>query len=379
MQLLLEIASGPSAGRKVLLRSDQTVRVGRTNEAEFCVSQDAYLSSVHFSLRCDADACRLEDLESTHGTFVNGERVLAAALNDGDTISAGKTAFKVRIVRGATAPTLPRATPASPSPPLRKETLPGSFAPGSGAGRTATANIPPLSPVLLAAAASGLPFDKALIDDDPSVRREALLAAVWTRQRWLLEYCRSLASKPLPANWDALWLLAVLGQPGDLDAVRQICRGAQLGSQRWQLYASYGHPRLVGDLLVVIAGKDVRDALAAGAAYTKITGAEIASQKRVQLDPEEGHEPDGFEREFLDEAFLPSPELAMQHWQSVKDRFAQGVRWRQGLDVSRGPTLQQLAQLDREGIWEARLRGQYEGTWRGSPQQFEAFPSPFPP
>jgi hypothetical protein len=206
-----------------------------------------------------------------------------------------------------------------------------------------------------------------------------LLAAVWTRQRWLLEYCRSLASKPLPANWDALWLLAVLGQPGDLDAVRQICRGAQLGSQRWQLYATYGHPRLVGDLLVVIAGKDVRDALAAGVAYTKITGAEIASQKRVRLDPEEGHEPDEFEREFLDEAFLPSPELAMQHWQSVKDRFAQGVRWRQGLDVSRGPTLQQLAQLDREGIWEARLRGQYEGTWRGSPQQFEAFPSPFPP
>jgi eukaryotic-like serine/threonine-protein kinase len=120
MQLLLEIASGPSAGRKVLLRSDQTVRVGRTDEAEFCVSQDAYLSSVHFSLRCDADACRLEDLESTHGTFVNGERILAAALNDGDTISAGKTAFKVRIVRGATAPS-PSAGDAGKSLPAAEE------------------------------------------------------------------------------------------------------------------------------------------------------------------------------------------------------------------------------------------------------------------
>lgn len=379
MQLLLEVASGTSAGRRVLLRSGQIVRVGRTDEAEFCVSQDTHLSSVHFSLRCEADACRLEDLESAHGTFVNGERVLAAALNDGDTISAGKTVFKVRIVRAATAPALPPATPASPSPPLRKEALAGSLAPRKRAGRTAAADVHALSPVLLAAAASGLPFDKALIDEDPSVRREALLAAVWTRQRWLLDYCRSLASKPSPDNWDALWLLAVLGQPGDLDAVRQICRGTQLGSRRWQLYASYGHPRLVGDLLVVMTGKDVREAMAAGAAFTKITGAEIASPKRAPLDAEEGHEPDEFERESSDEDFLPSPELALQHWQSVKDRFAQGVRWRQGLDMSRGPTPEQLAQLDREGMWEACLRGQYEGTWKGSPQQFEAFSSSFPP
>src|SRR5439155_11949496 len=43
------------------------------------------------------DYCRISDLGSRNGTFLNGSRIQEAVLFDGDLISAGQTRFRVHI------------------------------------------------------------------------------------------------------------------------------------------------------------------------------------------------------------------------------------------------------------------------------------------
>ena len=150
-------------------------------------------------------------------------------------------------------------------------------------------------------------YQAALQDDDPTVRREALHAAAWGAQPWLLDRCRAAGRKPGPENLEELKLLAVLGGPEDLDAIRTAGRAKALGPGRFALLGAFGHPGVVEDLLEALTDPDPRVAVAAGRAFTRITGKDVASDARVQLPPEDGHEPDDFEKEFLDEAFLPDP------------------------------------------------------------------------
>lgn len=211
-------------------------------------------------------------------------------------------------------------------------------------------------------------------DEDQKVRREAMQAAVWNRQQWLLEHCRKLSNNPLPEHGDAIYLLAILGKPTDLEHILAAGKAGELGPQRFRALGAFGHPAVINVLLEELASENPHTAMAAAAAFTKITGAEIDSDKRVQLPPQDGHEPDEFEREFLDEVFLPSVELAREHWKKVREAFSKGSRWCRGFDLSRGATNDILAQLDLESRWEACLRGKFEGTWHGSLIDLEAFP-----
>jgi uncharacterized protein (TIGR02270 family) len=214
----------------------------------------------------------------------------------------------------------------------------------------------------------------ALSDEDPGVRREAMLAAAWTRQPWLLEHCRALGCRPSPDSWDALRLLAILGQPQDLPTVLAIGQADWLGPRRLPVLGAYGHPAVVEALLTQVDSPEPRTATAAGAAFTKLTGCDIDSDRRVQLPPEDGSEPDEFQKEFLDEVRLPDPERARAHWQNVKGSTYRGTRWCRGFDLSRGAPGDILAQLDLESRWETCLRGKWEGTWPGSPVELEVFP-----
>jgi uncharacterized protein (TIGR02270 family) len=220
------------------------------------------------------------------------------------------------------------------------------------------------------------PYTIALRDDNKAVRREALLAAVWTRQMWLLDDVRRMAQTPTPEDWDALWLLAVLGQPADLRRVLTIGKAAELGSRRFQAYASFGHPGVIDDLLVNMDSKNANESVAAGVAFRKITGIDIDSGERVALPPEDGSEPDEFEKEFLDEAFLPNSQLARNEWQKVAKDFAQGTRWRSGLNVSNQVTPDLLARLDMESRWELRLRDRFDGRWMGTIADLVALRTP---
>ena len=63
--------------------------IGRSPGAEFIVDA-ALVSRLHCQLTATADALRVKDLGSTNGTFVNGRRVKAAELREGDRLAVGR-------------------------------------------------------------------------------------------------------------------------------------------------------------------------------------------------------------------------------------------------------------------------------------------------
>ncbi len=68
--------------------------IGRPPRADFIV-EAALVSRVHCQLSAGAAELEVVDLESTNGTFVNGERVARALLKNGDTLGVGKVEFVV--------------------------------------------------------------------------------------------------------------------------------------------------------------------------------------------------------------------------------------------------------------------------------------------
>src|SRR6478736_1115598 len=95
MQLTLQITSGPHAGRKVLLRSGQVARIGRTEWADFSFPRDAELADVHFAVQCQINGARLRKMALDRTLSVNNQEVSEADLQPGDTIQAGQSAFVV--------------------------------------------------------------------------------------------------------------------------------------------------------------------------------------------------------------------------------------------------------------------------------------------
>ena len=104
MHVVIEIISGSMTGTRARLMADQNLTVGRTEWSDFVVP-DSHISSQHFSLAVDQESCRLTDLKSANGTYVNGKRVNETVLQDGDLVVAGQTNFVVRFnapIRGDT-------------------------------------------------------------------------------------------------------------------------------------------------------------------------------------------------------------------------------------------------------------------------------------
>ena len=114
MPFFLEVQSGLRKGDKIRLNPGQVVRIGRTEKSDFAFADDSHMSSAHFSVDCGAGGCRLGDLSSRNGTLVNGKKVDAVALKNGDTIVAGETVFLVRIEGEDTAAVDRLATDATP-------------------------------------------------------------------------------------------------------------------------------------------------------------------------------------------------------------------------------------------------------------------------
>lgn len=96
MQITLENETGKARGRLVL-KTGQFMRVGRKLPADLTGNEDAFMSSLHFLIECKADCCRISDMDSRNGTFLNGARITDAFLRDGDVIVAGRTRFRVHI------------------------------------------------------------------------------------------------------------------------------------------------------------------------------------------------------------------------------------------------------------------------------------------
>src|SRR5713101_2639089 len=138
MRDILEIGTGALAGTKIPLKTGQPFRIGRTQKADHPVPDDKLMFGLHFVIECTEKGCRIRDLNSSNGTFLNGKKVAEATLQNGDEIVAGKTKFVVRIESEkveAPAPP-PRATaqrPSSAVPPSSAKLAPSSAAASTAA------------------------------------------------------------------------------------------------------------------------------------------------------------------------------------------------------------------------------------------------------
>lgn len=96
-----EVMSGPHLGERLKFDAHDTFLVGRSQTAQLMLPEDRHFSRNHFRIEVKPPQCHLVDLDSSNGTFVNGERVSDVWLSDGDTISGGRTEILVRIQNGS--------------------------------------------------------------------------------------------------------------------------------------------------------------------------------------------------------------------------------------------------------------------------------------
>ncbi len=354
MKAVIEITSGEFSGRRLSLRPPERLSIGRTSLADYAIPSDGQLSSVHFEIELIEQVAILRDRGSRNGTLVNNQQIADCQLKSGDEIRAGNTTFRVEIE--GRLPQSPAENAANPKADSGRHVVP----PGS-----------PAQP--LSTSASGIessyPFVAALGDDEPAVTAAALEAAAWTRQTWLLEYCRRQAAQPSPERILCHAMFAVLAEPSDLASLYATVSTTSLGARRMQIVGKFGHPGLLPFLIEHFENDDQRTAVEAGKAFEKITGCSIESDVRVALPPEDGSEPDAFETEFLDEEKLPDAKLARQFLSEHASRFQSSTRWSRGVDVS-GPLTRELFMgLDLEARWEAALRGVYRNELSLGPAQ----------
>jgi pSer/pThr/pTyr-binding forkhead associated (FHA) protein len=104
-------------GRAHELNVDRTT-IGRVEDNMFQIAE-ASVSSHHCEVHLRGTEILIRDLNSTNGTFINGEKITESVLKPGQTLRLGNVELKLE---GAGAPAAPAAgaAPASPSAPKRQ-------------------------------------------------------------------------------------------------------------------------------------------------------------------------------------------------------------------------------------------------------------------
>jgi serine/threonine-protein kinase len=98
MRINLSVTAGPHTGQVFSFEEHDNFIVGRSKRAHFQLpSKDKYFSRIHFMVEVNPPQCRLMDMGSLNGTYVNGQKVDVADLKDGDLIKAGQTVLRVSV------------------------------------------------------------------------------------------------------------------------------------------------------------------------------------------------------------------------------------------------------------------------------------------
>ena len=95
----LKFISGKYQGGEFPLKQDKQIVIGRSSELDMVLVEDM-VSRKHAKIMIANGAITIEDLGSTNGTFVNGEKVKQARLKEGDRILIGTSILKL-IQQGA--------------------------------------------------------------------------------------------------------------------------------------------------------------------------------------------------------------------------------------------------------------------------------------
>jgi pSer/pThr/pTyr-binding forkhead associated (FHA) protein len=100
----LKFISGKYQGGEFPLKGDKQLIIGRSSELDIVLVEDM-VSRKHAKITLTAGKITIEDLGSTNGTFVNGEKVKSSRLKEGDRILVGTSILKL-VKAGANAPEL---------------------------------------------------------------------------------------------------------------------------------------------------------------------------------------------------------------------------------------------------------------------------------
>jgi len=125
MRVVFAVIAGPHQGQTFSFEGHDTFLVGRSPAAHFRLpKKDEYFSRLHFLVEVNPPQCRLIDMGSTNGTLVNGSKVTATDLHDGDLIQGGQTTLRVSVIQDDGETVTRRAALPPPAPLAEPVTLP---------------------------------------------------------------------------------------------------------------------------------------------------------------------------------------------------------------------------------------------------------------
>jgi pSer/pThr/pTyr-binding forkhead associated (FHA) protein len=118
----LRFISGKYQGGEFPLEPGREVVVGRSSDLDMVLVEEM-VSRKHARIELKDGAITIEDLGSTNGTFVNGERIVKAPLKEGDRVLIGSNILKVVHSSGDVGPPVTRRSiepPGLPRPAARR-------------------------------------------------------------------------------------------------------------------------------------------------------------------------------------------------------------------------------------------------------------------
>jgi len=97
----LRFISGKYQGGEFPLRANREIVIGRSSELDMVLVEDM-VSRKHAKISTEEHTVSIQDLGSTNGTFVNGEKIRHVDLKDGDRILIGTSIIKLVALSGET-------------------------------------------------------------------------------------------------------------------------------------------------------------------------------------------------------------------------------------------------------------------------------------
>jgi hypothetical protein len=98
---VLRFISGKYQGGEFPVVPEKQIVVGRSSELDMVLVEDM-VSRKHAKIAMQSDQIWIEDLGSTNGTFVNGEKIRRARLKEGDRVLIGTSILKLIASEGQT-------------------------------------------------------------------------------------------------------------------------------------------------------------------------------------------------------------------------------------------------------------------------------------
>src|SRR5215213_10120540 len=97
----LRFISGKYQGGEFPLRPNREIVIGRSSDLDMVLVEDM-VSRKHAKIVTEERTVSIQDLGSTNGTFVNGEKIRKVELKDGDRILIGTSIIKLVALDGQT-------------------------------------------------------------------------------------------------------------------------------------------------------------------------------------------------------------------------------------------------------------------------------------